>query len=87
MTVLADKLTIGDYIGWADPKPNVGANDDYCIQCGRKLGKNAYRVHVSIAGAILPLDFPAEHPESQGAWGVGSECAKTFDPKVLHKVS
>lgn len=87
MTVTTAKLTIGDYINWADPKPNVGPSDDYCVQCGRKLGKNAYRVHVSISGSILALDHPSDDPESQGAWGIGSECAKSFDPKILHKVS
>lgn len=80
------KLTIGSYINWAEPKSNVKASDDYCVQCGKKMGKNGFYVHVSISGAILPLDYDSENPDSQGCWNVGSECAKAFDSKVLGKV-
>jgi hypothetical protein len=76
-------LTIGDAINWVEPKSNVGASDDYCVQCGRKLGKKPYFVEVSIAGRIMLDGKGIDNDPSQGCWGVGSECAKNFDPKVL----
>lgn len=75
-------LTIGDYINWAEP--NQPGLHESCVQCGRKLGKNAYLVEVSIEGMIITGTEVAEG-QSQGGWGVGSECAKKFDKKVLVK--
>ena len=80
------KFTLGSYVGWAEPKSNVKASDDYCVVCGKKMGKNGYYVHLSIEGTILPLDY--EGSQSQGCWNVGSECAKKFDQyafKVIEK--
>jgi hypothetical protein len=81
------KLTIGDPINWAEPKANVGASEDYCIQCGRKTStkRTLLMVHVSISGTILPPYGGEENPESQGFWPVGSECAKAFSSDVLAK--
>lgn len=73
------KLTIGDVIGWAESD-----HDFYCIKCGRKVGKNAWMVHVSIYGEILDQNYAGL--ESQGWWAIGSECAKVFDSKVLVKM-
>jgi hypothetical protein len=77
-----NKLTVGDFINWAEPN-QVGSHDS-CVQCGRKTGKNPYRVHVSTGGAIL---HPASDADggivSQGFWAVGSECAKKFDLTML----
>jgi hypothetical protein len=77
------KLTVGDFIKWAEPK-QVGSHDS-CVQCGRKLGKKPYFVEVSISGAIMLNGVGVDDAPSQGCWGVGSECAKAFDPKVLLK--
>ena len=81
------KLTIGDPINWAEPKANVGAWEDYCIQCGRKTSTKRVllMVHISTDGTILPPYTHDESPESQGYWTVGSECAKAFSPEVLAK--
>jgi len=72
------QLTINSLIGWA-------ASENSCIKCNRKVGKNSWFVHLSNAGVILPADY--EGRDSQGFWEVGSECAKSFDPKVLVKKS
>jgi hypothetical protein len=83
-----DKLTIGDAVNWAEPKDNVGASEDYCIQCGRKTStkRTLLMVHVSISGTILPpYVLPENNPDSQGYWPVGSECAKAFNSEVLAK--
>jgi hypothetical protein len=71
-------LSFGDFVN--------GLNDNACAMCGRKVGKNPWMVHLSTAGAIL---HPASDGDgghiSQGAWPVGRECAKKFDPAVLIK--
>ena len=72
-------LSFGDSVNWVEPNGNY---ENYCIQCGRKTGKNAYLVNVSTAGELL---HPASEAESQGFWNIGSECAKAFDPAVLVK--
>lgn len=82
------KLTIGSPIGFAEPKSNVKHGDDFCIVCGKKMGKNGFYVHLSIEATILPLDFDSENYDvSQGCWNVGSECAKQFDSSVLGKAA
>lgn len=73
-------LSFGDFVNWVEPKGNYG--NDYCVQCGRKTGKNAFWVHVSTSGAII---HPASEADSQGFWAIGSECAKKFDSAVLVK--
>ena len=87
-TATKTKLTIGSYVGWAEPKSNVGANDEYCIVCGKKMGKNGFYVHLSIDGTILDSTKSSEEygSKSQGYWGVGSECAKKFDSAFLVKM-
>jgi hypothetical protein len=75
------KLSVGSLVNWAEPKDNVGWEDNYCIQCGRKTGKHAFAVHLSNGGTILLPN--TEDSSSQGYWFVGSECAKKFDSAVL----
>ena len=72
-------ISFGDFVNWVEPNGNY---ENYCIQCGRKTGKNAYLVNVSTGGAVL---HPASEADSQGFWPVGRECAKGFDPAVLVK--
>jgi hypothetical protein len=84
-----EKLTAGDSLNFADPKDNVGRDDIACVQCGRKVGKNAWWVEV-INGGDIRLQDGTEHDIANdrgymGCWAVGSECAKTFDPRVLFK--
>ena len=74
-------LTVSDFINWVAPKQSGEHNS--CVQCGRKVGKNSFWVHVSNAGEILPANV--ESVDSQGYWAVGSECAKKFDAAVLIK--
>jgi hypothetical protein len=61
-----------------------GLNDDACCECGRKVGKNPFYVHLTIGAEILPIE--SDSKESQGFWAVGSECAKQFDPAVLTRI-
>lgn len=75
-------LSFGDHINWVEPKGNFRHYNNYCVQCGRKTGKNAYLVNVSTSGAVL---HPASEADSQGFWNVGRECAQAFDPAVLVK--
>ena len=71
-------LSFGDYVN--------GLNDNACCQCNRKVGKNAWMVHLSTAGAVLdPASEASRSGPSQGFWPVGRECAKGFDPAVLSK--
>lgn len=89
MTVEVAKLTAGDSVNFADPKSNVGNDDDYCVQCGRKMGKNGWFVEI-INGGEIRMQDGTEHNIANdagymGCWPVGSECAKEFDPKVLLK--
>jgi hypothetical protein len=72
-------ITFGDYVNWVEPNGNY---TNYCIQCGRKTGKNAYLVNVSTSGAVL---HPASEADSQGFWQIGRECAKEFDQGALVK--
>lgn len=73
-----EKLTYGDCPNWVEPKDPTNAS---CIQCGRKVGKNSYLVHVDIAGVIV---HPASEATSQGYWPIGRECAKAFAHDVLY---
>lgn len=79
------ELTIGDYLNWAEPKGKA-SEENACIQCGRKTKTQAIQlmVHASTNGTILPPN-ETEHPDSQGYWPVGSDCAKAFDPEALAK--
>ena len=71
-------ISFGDYVN--------GLNDNACCQCNRKVGKNAWLVQLSTAGAILhPASDGDGGRSSQGFWPVGRECAKGFDPAVLVK--
>jgi hypothetical protein len=75
------QLQAGDEINWAEPAPNANEmTGEYCIQCGRKTGKNALMVNVSTRGTILPI---SQTEDSQGFWAVGSECAKRFNRALL----
>ena len=43
-------ISFGDFVNWVEPNGNY---ENYCIQCGRKTGKNAYLVNVSIGGCVI----------------------------------
>ncbi len=75
-----EKKTIGTYVGWAD-----SSLVHFCVACGRKtsITGNSFYIHLSIDGTILERNY--QGPESQGAWPVGSECAKAFDSKAIWK--
>ena len=69
------KLGIGDYVSYC-------SDSSTCANCGRKVGKNPKKIHLSNSGGILnPND--EENPSSLGFWPIGSECAKRFESEVL----
>lgn len=86
MTTIAAPLSVGDYLNWAESKPNVPNGEMGCIQCGRKIGKSSYWVHASTDGTVLHPDDQGDFGTvSQGFFPVGSECAKMFDKAILVK--
>lgn len=79
------QLQAGDYVNWAEPAPNANQmTGEYCIQCGRKTGKNALMINVSTHGTILPVN---QTRDSQGFWAIGSECAKKINKNLLMKAT
>jgi hypothetical protein len=87
-TVNTTKIQAGDQPNFADPKPNVG-QDDYCIQCGRKVGADAWLVEI-IEGGFIRLQDGSEYdkasdPGYMGCYAIGNECAKKFAPNLLIK--
>jgi hypothetical protein len=81
------KIQAGDAPNFAEPKSNVGATEDYCIQCGRKVGANPWMVEVINGGDIRLQDgTEAIHDGGyMGWWPIGNECAKSFAPNLLFK--
>lgn len=48
-----------------------------CVLCGRAVTDDAAMVEVSVDGTVIPAGDPRSGGrESQGAWPVGSECAR-----------
>lgn len=73
--------TFGDAVNWVEPKGDYLS--DYCVQCGKKTGKNALNVNVNTAGQVIDRNVKA--PKSQGFWNIGRECAKEWNPAVFGK--
>jgi hypothetical protein len=70
-------LTVGD-------SPKFPLLDNACQMCGKKTGENSSWIHLSIYGAILPLDY--EGTDSQGCWAIGSTCASKIEKGLLTKI-
>lgn len=75
-------------------------HDEQCEYCGKKTGKgaNTRYVHILISGMILPngLDgdeitelasIVEDQDQSQGAFAIGSECAKKLLGKKIDEFS
>jgi hypothetical protein len=85
------KIQAGDQPNFVEPKSNVSADDNYCVQCGRKTGENPWFVEV-INGGEIRLQDGTEHDIASdngymGCWSIGNECAKAFAPNLLFKMS
>lgn len=52
------------------------AYGDYCFECGRKLGKKFYLMHVNIHWQIVARNY--EGNDSQGCFPIGSTCKNKF---------
>jgi hypothetical protein len=89
MTVLKEKIQAGDQPNFVEPKANVGATENYCVQCGRKVGANAWYVEV-IDGGFIRLQDGTEADMTDagymGCYAIGNECAKLFAPNLLFKM-
>ena len=76
---------------WNGPLKGTTASDtDRCEYCGKKLGKNPLYVHVTYMGTCVPntvtkKDLAEYGEDSQGCWGIGSECAKNLFGSDLEK--
>ena len=83
------KIGAGGFVNFAEPKDNVDSGDDYCVQCGRKVGKSSWWVEIIEGGEIRQQDGTeydtAKDAGYMGCWAVGSECAKLFESNVLIK--
>ena len=83
------KIQAGEQPMFAEPKDNVGQDDFYCVQCGRKVGANAWYVEVINGGEIRLQDGTEANINDAGYMGcyaVGNECAKKFAPNLLIKL-
>jgi hypothetical protein len=85
-----NKINAGESVNFAEPKSNVGATEDYCVQCGRKVGANPWFVEV-INGGDIRLQDGTEYDTASdagymGSWPVGNECAKVFASNILFKM-
>lgn len=91
--VNTNKITAGRGVNFAEPKSNVGPNDDYCVQCGRKVGADAWYVECINGGNEIriqtgvPYELCSDYDPASymGFWAVGNECAKNFGPNLLIK--
>lgn len=66
---------------WSHPNRPDCVQINCCEHCGKPLGKNPLYVHVNTNGTILPNTITEEDlkqvdMESQGAFPIGSNCAK-----------
>jgi hypothetical protein len=89
MSATTVKIQAGDQVNFAEPKSNVGDKDSFCVQCGRKVGADAWYVEM-IDGGHIRLQDGTEHDVENdrgymGWWPVGNECAKKFAPGLLFK--
>lgn len=57
---------------------------DFCFDCGRKLGANPFHFEVNTAWEIIVPN--SDDRNSQGCFPVGSECAKKFAAGLLVKI-
>ena len=88
---------------WSHPKGARGGKDcedDQCEYCGKKVGgkTNTRFVHILTSGAILPNGVDGDlidalwikgeiKDQSQGAFALGSECAKKLLGKKIDEFS
>ena len=61
--------------------PAFALKSDACQICGRDITKESQWVHLSIFGAILPLDYEGE--DSQGCWQIGATCSSKIEKGLL----
>jgi hypothetical protein len=83
------KIQAGGSVNFAEPKSNVKNEDAFCVQCGRKVGANAWYVEIIDGGDIRLQDgteADVNHAGYMGCWPVGNECAKSFAPNLLFKM-
>jgi len=84
---MENKIKAGDSVNFAEPKDNVTFLNDYCVQCGRKVGNYPWRVEIINGGEIAanPGHNDTTDVGYMGTFAVGNECARAFDSKVIFK--
>jgi hypothetical protein len=84
---MTTKIQAGEGLNFAEPKSNVGWEDAFCVQCGRKVGADAWYVEMINGGEIRLQDGTEAVQDAgyMGWWPVGNECAKKFAPGLLFK--
>lgn len=78
MTTTTYKYNAGDA---APTNRKAMDTTDLCLECGRKVGKNALHFEVNTSWEVIVPNSDDEN--SQGCWPIGSECAKKFAPGLL----
>lgn len=89
-----EKVQAGGFVNFVEPKMSdkkeYASDAQFCVQCGRLVGKNPWMVEV-INGGEIRLQDGTEHDTTNdrgymGWWAVGNECAKAFEPNLLFKI-
>ena len=80
------------FVNFAEPKMSdkkeYASDAQFCVQCGRLVGKNPFMVEVWQGGEIRLQDGTEADTNDAGYmgwWAVGNECAKSFAPNLLKK--
>jgi hypothetical protein len=63
----------------------LGKGDGNCIVCNRRMTDYAvgnYSVHMSTSNTLFPAEI-LDHPDSQGVFDIGTECAKRIPKQFL----
>lgn len=88
-----EKIAAGGSVNFADAKMSdkkeYASDAEFCVQCGRLVGKNPWLVEI-INGGYIRLQDGTDHDIASdngymGWWPVGNECAKAFEPNLLFK--
>lgn len=87
-----EKIAAGGSLNFAEAKMSdrkeYASDAEFCVQCGRLVGKNPWLVECINGGTIRLQDgteADTNHPGYMGWWPVGNECAKAFEPNLLFK--
>ena len=81
------KFNPGDAMTWHDKVANGDGQEERCSICGRKVGENPAYVEVHNGGDLVEYGKGIHDGGYMGAWAIGSECAKQFNPALLGSIN